>query len=183
MSEIAAALDEIKQGFVSRNSMRLRELGGEFISTAVTENDSVFAELSVMSYSLHKMLTKQHIVKSHNWPSISKSVLESIEESIKLAKTGNDKSIVAGVKKVVMRLEKIDRKLGNYVQSIYEKARVKQASSAYALGLSLKQAANLTGAQIKDVQMYVGNTKIHDEETPGESISQRLEKLKQELGD
>ena len=181
MSKLEKDLNEIRAGFASGNAMMLRELGNKYISKAALENDSLLAELSVMAYFLHKMLSKHHIVQSHNWTNIRKSILESIELAIKDAKDGSDKAIVSEMKQVIQHLENIDSDLGHFVDGLYHKARVKQASSAYALGLSLKQSAQLTGTNLRSVQLYVGKTKIHDEEDQGASIRQRLDKLKKSL--
>jgi len=51
------------------------------------------------------------------------------------------------------------------------------ASSAYAFGLSLGSAADLTGADSKELMQYIGATKIHDEEEIELNISQRIKKF------
>ena len=69
MSDIAKAIDNLKRVFAEGNAMKLRELGNSFLSKAAMENNRLFAELSVIAYCLHKMLSKEHIVKNENWAS------------------------------------------------------------------------------------------------------------------
>jgi hypothetical protein len=71
--------------------------------------------------------------------------------------------------------------MGNYVSNLYEKARIKMASSAYGLGLSLSQAAMLTGADKKQLLNYIGITKMHDEIKETKGIASRIKSLKKAL--
>ncbi len=69
------------------------------------------------------------------------------------------------------------------MESIFDKGTVKMASTAYALGVSIGKSAELTGADAKEVQMYIGTTKIHDEQTVKKSISKRLTELEELLAE
>ncbi|MEM4327213.1 MAG: hypothetical protein QXZ13_03555, partial [Candidatus Diapherotrites archaeon] len=86
------------------------------------------------------------------------------------------------LKETIEKIEEIDQNLSHYAKAMYEKAKIKQASTAYALGLSLSQAATLTGANKKELQKYIGITRIHDEEPYKESIAERLSVLRNIIG-
>ena len=64
------------------------------------------------------------------------------------------------------------------------KARIKQASRAYSMGLSLGEAASLTGANKTQLLRYIGSTKIHDQirESRKKAID-RYNDLKKLLGE
>ena len=83
------------------------------------------------------------------------------------------------LKKVIQNITRIDSELGNYAIGIYEKAKVKEASLAYSYGLSIAQAADLTGADKKELQSYIGATTMHDEEPEIKNITIRVRELKE----
>jgi len=85
--------------------------------------------------------------------------------------------LIQKLKSAINHIRDIDSELGNYAQNVYEKAKVKQASLAYSYGLSLAQSADLTGADKKDLQSYIGFTKMSDEESEQKSIYTRVKEL------
>ena len=85
---------------------------------------------------------------------------------------------------IIRDIAKIDESLGNYVQDVIEKARVKQASRIYAMGLSVDKAVGLTGADKFQLMSYIGGTTIHDRPyTIGKSVVDRYQAAKKVLGD
>ena len=77
-------------------------------------------------------------------------------------KTITDENIDKSLDIAIKDIQDFDKEAGNYIQDVIYKARVKQASRAYALGLSLGKAAELTGVEKSFLLSYIGVTKIHD---------------------
>jgi len=179
MSELIKKLDETKKAFSSQSAMRLRALSKKSIKEAVIENSREMALVSVISYSLSKLCSKEHFVKSPKWKDIKTSILSYLEKAIKLLKSGKRKEFQKSLRDLIKRIESVDIETGNYVMNLIQKGRVKSASTAYALGQSLSQAASLTGANKKDLQNYIGRTKMHDEEGIALGIEKRMKKLKE----
>lgn len=175
---IVRRVDEIKRAFGQNNSMQLRIYGNDAIREAAIENDKLLAELSMIAYCLHKLLSKEHIASNPKWLSIKKTILDSLEDSIQSLKKQNSKSFFSEIQAIIRSISSIDSELGHFVQGLYEKARVKHAAEAYSFGMSLSQAADLTGADKKDVLGYVGYTTTHDESMSTMGIRERLEILK-----
>ncbi len=174
-------LDEIKVFFLQGDFVRLRGIGNNAIREAAIYNDKVLAEISLIAYCLHKLSTKEHILKNPKWNSVRKTIADSIEESIQCVKQGRLEDFFTELESIIRNIQSIDYELGHFVRGLYEKSRVKNASEAYSFGMSLSQAADLTGADKKDVLMYIGYTTTHDESKPTTGIAERLEKLKQML--
>lgn len=160
---------------------RLKELANECIKEAVLRNDSNWADLSVVSYSFYKLLTKKHIKQSGRWEESKRQMVKSLKECLEGTESFDVSKCKIHYQDIVKRLSSIDQKLGHYVQNTYGKSRIKMASSAYAFGASLAKAAELTGAAIDDVQKYIGYTTIHDELKEKKSIADRVKKLKEVL--
>jgi len=171
-------LVEVKTLFLSSRLFDLRGLGNRLIREASVENNYGKAELGVISYALHKIETKQHFVNNPKWGMVRGAIAKHLESAIFAAKQQNEKLLLDSLKGVVKSIVGIDDELGNYATGIYEKAKVKQASLAYSYGLSISQAADLTGADKKELQSYIGFTTMHDEEDEPQSITQRVSDLR-----
>ena len=151
------------------NARALRELSKELIYKAVETYDKELASKAVIAYALSKLLSKVHIVNSPQWEKYRSLILDAIERG-------------AGADRIVGIIASVDDEMGNYVHSIVDKAKVKMASHAYAAGLSLRAAAELTGADINELIDYVGKTTIHDEEDVTISMRDRVNALRRLLG-
>ena len=176
-------LDEVVKLFRQKRLFDLRGLSSRLIKEAAIENNFAKAELSVIAYSLHKIESKSHFVTAKNWPKVKSTIADNLDAASFAADNHNNRVFLSKIKSVISQIVKIDSEIGNYAQSIYEKAKVKQASSAYAFGLSVAQAAALTGADKKELQNYIGFTKMIDEEAESKTIITRVNELKVLLGD
>ncbi len=174
-------LNEVKKLFKSNKIAQLRGLGKRLIREAALGNNYGKAELGVIAYAIHKIDSKEHFVNSPKWSLVKERILINIEEGIIELKKNNLPGLMINLKEVIIDIQKIDSKLGNYATGIYEKAKVKQASLAYSYGLSISQATDLTGADRKDLQAYIGFTKMSDEEGDSKSIEQRVKNLEELL--
>jgi hypothetical protein len=175
-------LDEVVKLFRQRNLFDLRGLSSRLIKEAAIENNFAKAELSVIAYSLHKIGSKSHFVTDKNWGKVKLLIAKNLEAASFAADNNNNRVFLLKIKSVISQIVKIDSEIGNYAQNIYEKAKVKQASSAYSYGLSISQAAALTGADKKELQNYIGFTKMIDEEVEPKTIVTRVDELKELLG-
>jgi hypothetical protein len=175
-------LEETAKLFRQKRTLELRGLSNRLIKEASMENDFAKAELGVIAYSLHKIETKQHFLENKNWQKLKKIVASDLEHSVFAADSNNKKILLSKLKNIIKKINSIDLKLGHFAQSIYEKAKVKQASLAYSYGLSISQSAELTGADKKELQSYIGFTTMHDEEPEYKNLSKRVSELKNLFG-
>ncbi|MBN2127290.1 MAG: hypothetical protein JW703_02760 [Candidatus Diapherotrites archaeon] len=183
LSDLASKTSVLRSAFNKKDTSRLGKLTYDLIKEAVFSSDKIAAKLSLVSYALKKLLSKRHIIESENWPSVKQEILINLDSAIEAIRFGNIKNFDKSLKKIMDHTLALDKKIGNYVINLMEKSRLKQASTAYALGLSLSQAADLTDADKLELQSYIGVTRIHDEQ-PGEmKIIERMNKLKNYLGE
>ena len=174
-------LKEVARLFKQKKGLELRGLSNRLIREAAIEENYAKAELGVISYALHKLGTKEHISKSEKWHKVKLIISSDLNGAEYAAEQNNSKMLIKKLKSIVNHITTIDSELGNYAQNIYEKAKVKQASLAYSYGLSLAQSAELTGADKKELQGYIGFTKMSDEGTEQKSILQRVTDLEEWL--
>ena len=174
-------LETLADAFREERALDLKRIGSKSIREAAERGDTWMAKLSVISYSLYKMLSKDHFVKSPRWGEISRNIKSEIAKASE-ALEGNDlEAFNTSIDNAVKSIERTDDELSNFAKNIYGKARIKQASTAYAIGLSLNQAASLTGADRKELQKYIGFTRIHDEQPAHVGIGERMKMLREML--
>jgi hypothetical protein len=176
-------LKEVSKLFAQKRLIELRGLSNRLVKEASIENNYAKAELGVIAYALHKIETKEHFTQSPKWNSLKKTIVSNLDSAVFAADKGQEKQFLLKIKSIISKIDSIDSQLGNYAQSIYDKAKVKQASLAYSYGLSISQSASLTGADKKELQNYIGFTKMIDEEEEPKNISDRINDLRKVLGE
>ncbi len=179
--ELSNRLEVLLNAFRGQRLQDLKRLGNDFIEQAAQNNDSPLARLSVIAYSLYKMLSKDHFLRSPQWGTISQKIGTALLDAKTALEKNNRVAFDESLELAIKSISGLDRDLSNFAKNIYEKAKIKQASTAYAMGLSLRQAASLTGADSKELQKYIGSTRIHDEHPAGMGITARMEMLREIL--
>ena len=182
-SELYKTMQKILQDFKKGNTMELRLTANELIKKAVKNNSKIMAEQSIAAYVLHKILTKEHIIKSKAWPRNRAKIIENLRKMALYLKRGQQREFTKTLARFHSKLERIDSYFGRFVQSLLDKARVKYASDAYYMGASLGQAAELLGADKKTLLEYIGATRLYDKEVMRKGIAERVRELKKALGD
>ena len=180
---MAFDLEETAKLFRQKKVLELRGLSNRLIREAAIENNFGKAELGVIAYALHKIETKEHFLNNKKWQQVKTSISSNLDSALFAAKNNNPPQLLEKLKNVIESIDRIDLELGNYAQSIYDKAKTKQASLAYSYGLSIAQSAELTGADKKELQSYIGFTKMIDEEEEPKSIIDRVQELKKLVGE
>ncbi len=179
--KLVSRIDALREAFIANRIDDLKHIGRDSIEDAAVEQSYELAKVSVIAYCLYKIRTKRHFTKSPRWNIVEINIAQNLSKS-KIAAEKNDYKVVKiKLEKVISEIQFIDNQLSHYAMNIYEKAKIKQASVAYASGISLSQAASLTGADKKDLQQYIGATRIHDEQVVHHGIQERLEKIEELL--
>ncbi len=177
ISDLINATEKIRKAFLKNDSFKLRQLSNDLIEEAALKSDKILAQLSLISYSLQKLLSKPHIIETEKWNKIKTRIDFSLGNATGSLRKKNFNEFKKELNNISKRVFEVDSSMGNFVANLYEKARVKQASRAYALGLSLRQSSSLTDANEKDLLEYVGITKIHDREKTIKGINERKKML------
>lgn len=163
-------LDKVKKLFQRDQPVKLRELSNELTGQVMLTRDRRLMEISLISYALSKILQKPHYRKTEGWKKFKKEIRKELGKSVK--KKG------MRLKNTVEIIEDFNKEAGNYVRTVLEHARTKQASRLYAMGLSLDSAAELTGANEEELMSYIGSTNISEEVHTTIPVKDRYKKAK-----
>ncbi len=173
-------LDDLITAFSRSDSFWLRQLSNKLIEEAIVKDNPNLAKLSLIAYSLSKLTSKPHFTYSKNWEKFRRNLL--ILFATEKQEENTPKKMGELLENVISEIRSFDSEATNYIRDAIEKAKIKQASRAYAFGLSLSQAAELTGADKSSLMDYVGSTTIHDQPfTLSKPLKQRYKNAKEML--
>ena len=171
-------LEKISLDFAAANPFGLKETSNIASEQAISSFDKSTAKIATLAYALSKIISKEHVMKNPQWPKVEQKLLLILKECAALLRKNKQKKFQKKLERIETAVKEVDDRLGNYVRNIWDKAKIKIASTAYAQGLSLSQASELAGANKNEVQNYIGITKIHDEEKTSFTIRQRMEEIR-----
>ncbi|MBN3036976.1 MAG: hypothetical protein JW834_00855 [Candidatus Diapherotrites archaeon] len=175
-------VERMKKAFVEDDIVGLKEISNEAIESVALVEDKDLVDISLIAYSLYKLISKPHYTEGRSWAMFVDDVLDDLDEVHALVRAGKDLHGI--LEEDIMRdIAIMDESYSNYLKDVLYKARIKQASRLYALGLSLNRAVALTGADKFKVAAYVGTTRIHDRPfTQTKSVKERLGYVREVLG-
>ena len=162
------------------DALQLRTLSNNLIEVAMSTEDQRVVDLSLISYTFSKMITKPHLVETKDYENFKKKLISVFIKQME--KNDTKKEMAHMLDDTIDLIIDFDQNEGNYAINIIEQARIKQASRLYALGLSLSRAAEITNVNKNELLNYVGLTKIHERPfTQSKKITERYKIAKQVL--
>ena len=172
-------ITEIINEFNKRNLDRLHRIDEQLLEEAIVKNNKDLIELTIITYSFRKLMSKKHILYNPKWSSFSSTVTNDLVYASSCFREQKIDEYRKAIKKVQDNIQNTDRTLGHFIHNLVDDARSKLASTAYAYGMSLSQASALLSAQKETVMEMIGTTKISDEDQKIKSIKERVGYLKE----
>ncbi|MBD3260897.1 MAG: hypothetical protein GF334_04345 [Candidatus Altiarchaeales archaeon] len=149
--------NKVKAAIYDADIIKLRELAGYFTDEAAINQEKQEILLAQITYCYNKIFSKIHL---------KDKAQELIQTTVKKIDEQKYESILKDI-------QEFDETHGLFHGGLVGKARIKIGSRLYSQGLSIGQAAELSDANVGDVQEYVGDTKYH-EKMQGISLEERL---------
>jgi|YelNatPaOPRAMG01_1025707.scaffolds.fasta_scaffold50958_3 hypothetical protein len=158
---------DLLNAFEKKDTLEIKEIAEKSAVEALINNDETQAQTSILAYALAKIMEKPRIAKTMEW----KQTFNEIKEEIRNPSKEN-------LNTALLKIEKLSRDFGRFMIDSVQKARLKTATQIYAHGASIGTSVQLTGADRRELQSYIGQTKIHqkyDSDLKGRLL--KLEKL------
>jgi hypothetical protein len=175
--QIDEYIENLVEAFDKNDAFELRKMSNDIIELAMTSEDSRIVDLSIIAYTLSKIVLKGHAVENPGWLKFKQTLLRHFKNEQRRDDT--TKELQHLLDDVLNHIIDFDQETGNYAVSILDEVRIKQASRLYALGLSLSKSAELTKVNKEDLLNYIGTTKIHDRPfTQSKSLTDRYRKAR-----
>lgn len=175
---LAETVLKLQKAISTKNIVLLREISNYCADNLVLEPKTIVLNLALFSYALSKLSEKQHILKDKSWHSFTRLVEKKLGKCFESAKTGDVVSCERVLVELMDSVGVVESRDRRYVRSIIDKGRIKIASRLYAQGVSLGNAAEITGALKRDVAHYAGKTMMHDRAGITMNILERLKRVR-----
>lgn len=171
--EVKKTIKKINKAFKKEKSTELRKISNSIIEKTLQTKNPQLIELSIISYSLSKILRKPHYRKTQKWKEFKQKINKKLKKAKKQEK----------LPEITKTIHEFNEEAGNYIETQIHHARVKQASRLYALGMSLSRAAETTGAEKEQLLQYVGSTKISEKYRTTIPVKKRYEITRKIIGE
>ncbi len=162
-THLIKAISQVQSYLSAKRFVQMRKLADNFLDSALSQNDPLLIDLSLILYSLHKLCLKQEFKNKEKKELFLNQIESLLSESLTAVQSKNLNLAKKKLSKIFLIIEKYDSKLSYYMRNVIDKARIKYASKAYSKGMSLSKAVELTNADKTMVLDYIGATKAHEE--------------------
>jgi len=157
-----AILEEAKQALLDKNAFLLRELSTRTVHSSSSHQDTGSILISVIIYSLSKLIERRDFVRIKDWDSIIEKINSLLTSSIKLAMEGDEEGFANYLGKVRKVLEEASLDLKPYLHEVMRKACVNKACRIYEHGISMGKTADLLGVTKWELSEYAGQSKVSE---------------------
>lgn len=169
----------ISRALSDRDVRAMRKINDRCIEETALKFEQPTYYFALISYVLSKIISKPRYFKQKK----AKESLSSLSLMLRLcesqAKNADYAGLTATQNKVLSSIEKMDERDRRFVKSILTKGRLKIASTLYAQGISLGNAAEMTGTDKREVLLYAGQTMMFDRLHEKKTMEERMKDLRE----
>ena len=148
-------LEKTKIALLIKDSIVLRELSDKTIHSACNYQDSASITISVLVYTLSKLVERNDFNKIKNWDYFIRKFNSILDLAIKAIASGNQEKYEKYIEMSRSLLES-QVSLKKYIQDVLKKAVINKGSRIYEHGLSLEHTAKLLGTSQWELSEYIG---------------------------
>ncbi|MBI4399121.1 hypothetical protein HY570_00075 [Candidatus Micrarchaeota archaeon] len=167
-------INDIYDAFIDVEIRALRKISNDCITEYSIEHSYDLFLLSLISYSIAKLLEKPHYWKDKTRATLAGKADKALQRSIIFAKEKNQEGFTNSLNQVIQEMTQADVQDKRFVRDMFEKARVKAAARLYAQGISLGAASELTQIDKRDILEYAGKTMMFDKFGKTKKMKERL---------
>lgn len=170
MDNLHAITSAIAAAFARKNQKKLRKINDDMLHEIVVNFTNAVFELAVLSYVLAKITSKSRFLDKSN-----EKKLSEIQRALELlSKSKNEDELLKGCKIVLTTITSLEKEDARYVIDLVSKGKLKVGATAYAQGVSLGTASEMTGIDKQEIMDYAGKTMMFDRVKEEKSIEERL---------
>lgn len=170
---LIAAEESIKKD----KTYNLKHLSEEAIESASITQDPENLTVAVVVYSLGKIFERKQYKNLKGWENFKKITLDSLKKAIEDIRNKNSKDFQSDLLLIRRAIGKISGKLKIYIEDVFKKAEINNASKIYERGLSLEKTSKLLGVSLYDLQNYAGQQNFDNYISKNVSVKERIKYL------
>ena len=159
---ILNVLKDVISALNKQDSLKIKNLSNHLVHVSSTGQDPDIISLTVVIYSLSKIIERDEYKELKNWTKFYKSYVSSIEKSIKYLKQNDIESFRNEVNLIRENIQELSGNLKGYITDVFRKAEINKASRIYDHGISMEKTAKILGISIWELAEYAGQAKSGD---------------------
>ena len=175
---ILGALKESVSALKNNDVKLLKDISNRTMHSSSIMQDEHSITFSVLLYSLFKIYERTDYQKYETWYFFDSNIKTSLNLAFHKLKHNDDKGYDKVISDLLKSVDKLDKKLKDYVKDVISNAKISKASRLYEHGLSIRKTAELLGINSFELMEYVGKTGIADVAPSVGTIKNRLEKAR-----
>jgi len=154
-SDVVGSLEFLKKLLSEKNidTSKLRDYSSNLMEEVSLNKNQDSISLSVLSYSLYKILSKNSSIDTKPLLSLIDEVLEDKDSKVRFR---------ASLKKLFDQIKKYDVNLDANVLHIIKQAYINKGIKLYENGLSIGKASEIMGISKWEIMEYLGSSNIVD---------------------
>jgi hypothetical protein len=155
-------LKKVRKAIERNDTFELKNLSNQTIHSASINQDNENISLAVTIYALGKIFERTDYRTLKGWDNFYNLVIQSLNNSISALEKNDLENFKVHFIFIGKAINKISGKLKDYIQHVFEKAKVNKASRIHEHGISLEKTAKLLGTNLYDLASYTGRSGIPD---------------------
>lgn len=160
---LVEVLSSIQRALEQSDSFELHQLSDQIIHMASIHQHTDIITIGVITYSLHKLVTKKDRISPKEWNSFVKKFNGEINQTIRALEEQDINEFARHLDHAKELLETSGgKKMSENVHEILKKASINKATKVYEHGISLSRTAHLLGLTQWELLEYVGQKESHD---------------------
>ncbi len=160
----------IMNAFDKRNQKKLRKINDDLLKQTVASFTKMLYQFAVLSYVLSKIISKPRFLKKEN----EVKMLE-IEKTIRIMiQSENEEDALNKFKDIIEAIKSLEKDDPRFLIDLVSKGRLKVAATAYAQGVSLGVASEMTNMGKQEIMDYAGKTMMFDRVKDEKTIQDRV---------
>ncbi|MEK6858392.1 MAG: hypothetical protein AABX53_00575 [Nanoarchaeota archaeon] len=162
-THLLEVLAQIQQALEQSDSFALHQLSDQLLHTASIQQHTDILTIAVVTYGLHKLVTKKERIPQREWALFVKKFNGELHKSSEALQEQDAEEFARHLDHAKELIEtSIGKKMAGYIQEILKKASVNKATKVYEHGISLSRTAHLLGLSQWDLLEYVGQRESRD---------------------
>lgn len=175
---ILEALKKAVKAVKERDVTTLKDLSNYTIHSASTTQDEDSISSAVLMYSLFKIYERSDYEDLKSWQLFNHNAEIYLQNAYNYLNRNDIEKYRKAIKEFLDSVDKLDKKLKNYIEDVLESAKISKGSRLYEHGLSMGRTAELFGVSQFELMDYVGKTGIANVTPSIINIKKRLEKAR-----
>jgi len=159
---ILKVLKKVKQALETKNYIKIKHLSNKIIHNASIHQDPDVIAITVIIYSLSKLIERESYKEEENWDKFYKNYFQNINNMIISLEKNNIEKFRNEVDANRKIINKLSGDLKNYIKQVFRRAKINKASRIYEHGISMEKTAKILGISIWELAEYSGKTRIGD---------------------